>query len=188
MARDYDTIIKETRQAMQKVVEHLHQEFRSISAGKASPAMVENIKFDYYGTPTPLNQAAQIGTPDAATITIKPYDQSQVKTISKAIFEANIGLTPSDDGQVIICKLPPMTQETRERLAKQLKDIAENSKVGIRNVRHESIKHGDQSLKDNLLTEDDHHQIKDEIQKITDGFNKEVEETLEAKTADVMKV
>lgn len=188
MARDYETIVKETRESMQKVVDHLHHEYLGISAGKASPHMVENIKFDYYGTPTPLNQAAQIGTPDTTTITIKPYDQSQVKTISKAIQEANIGLNPSDDGQVIICKLPPMTQETREKLVKQCKETAENSKVGIRNARHEAIKHADQSLKDNELTEDDHHQLKDEIQKITDGFNKEIDDTLEKKSADVMKV
>ena len=188
MARDYDTIVNETKEAMQKVVDHLHHEFLGISAGKASPAMVENLKFDYYGTPTPLNQAAQIGTPDATTITIKPYDQTQVKAISKSIMEANIGLNPSDDGQVIICKLPPMTQETREKLVKQLKEIAESSKVGIRNARHDGIKHADQSLKEKELTEDDHKDLKDEIQKITDGFNKEIEDTLEKKSADVMKV
>ena len=188
MSRDYETIMLETEEAMDKVLEHLRQEFVGISAGKASPAMVENIKFDYYGAPTPLKQAATINTPDASTITIKPFDQSQVKNINKAIHEANIGLNPSDDGKVIICRIAPMTQENRERLAKQLKEFAEKSKVGIRNARHEAIKHADVSLKDSILTEDDHRALKEDVQKLTDRFNKSIEEVLEKKTADVMKV
>ncbi|MCA8919722.1 MAG: ribosome recycling factor [Planctomycetes bacterium] len=188
MSRDYDTIMMETEEAMQNVVDHLHNEFIGISAGRASPAMVENIKFDYYGAPTPLKQAATISTPDASTITIKPFDASQTKVINKAILEANIGLTPSDDGKTLICRIPPMTQENRERLVKQLKEIAEKSKVAIRNARHEAIKHADVSLKDSVLTEDDHRGLKEEIQKLTDKFNKELDETLDKKTADVMKV
>lgn len=188
MSRDYETIMLETEEAMEKVVEHLRNEFVGISAGKASPAMVENIKFDYYGSPTPLKQAATINTPDASTITLKPFDQSQTKNITKAILEANIGLTPSDDGKVIICRIPPMTQENREKLVKQLKEIAEKSKVGIRNARHEGIKHADASLKDSVLTEDDHRQAKEEIQKLTDKYNKQIEDALEKKSADVMKV
>lgn len=188
MSRDYDTIMMETEEAMQNVVDHLHNEFLGISAGRASPAMVENIKFDYYGAPTPLKQAATISTPDASTITIKPFDGSQTKVINKAILEANIGLTPSDDGKTLICRIPPMTQENRERLVKQLKEIAEKSKVAIRNARHEAIKHADVSQKDNVLTEDDHRGLKEEIQKLTDKFNKELDETLEKKTEDVMKV
>jgi len=188
MTRDYETIMLETEEAMDKVLEHLRHEFLGISAGKASPAMVENVKFDYYGSPTPLKQAATINTPDASTITIKPFDQSQTKNINKAILEANIGLTPSDDGKVIICRIPPMTQENRERLAKQCKDMAEKSKVGIRNARHEAMKHGDAGLKDSILTEDDHRGLKDEIQKLTDKFNKSIEELLDKKTKDVMKV
>ena len=188
MSRDYDTIMLETEEAMEKVLEHLRQEFVGISAGKANPAMVENIKFDYYGAPTPLKQATSINTPDASTLTLKPFDQSQTKNIVKAILEANIGLTPSDDGKLIICRIPPMTQENREKLAKQLKDFAEKSKVGVRNARHEAVKHGDDSKKDNILTEDDHRGLKEEIQKLTDKYNKLIDETLEKKTADVMKV
>jgi ribosome recycling factor len=188
MTKDYDTILLECEEAMEKVVSHLRQEFVSISAGRASPAMVENLKFDYYGVPTPLKQAAQITTPDASTLAIKPFDASQVKTVSKAIQEANIGLNPSDDGKVIICRVPAMTQETRERLVKQLKDMAEKSKVGVRNARHDAIKHADASHKDSILTEDAHRALKDDIQKLTDRFNKAIEESLEKKTADVMKV
>jgi ribosome recycling factor len=188
MAKDYETITLECEEAMEKVVDHLRQEFLGISAGKASTAMVENIRFDYYGAPTPLKQAAQIATPDATTITIKPFDMSQMKTISKAIIEANVGLNPSDDGKVIICKVPAMTEENRQRLAKQLKEIAEKSKVGIRHARQEAMKANDASLKDSVLTEDDHRALKDDIQKLTDKFNKQIEEVLEKKTADVMTV
>jgi ribosome recycling factor len=188
MSRDYETIMLETEEAMDKVLEHLQHEFLGISAGKASPAMVENIKFDYYGAATPLKQAATISTPDASTLTIKPFDQSQVKNIVKAIHEANIGLNPSDDGKLIICRIPPMTQENREKLAKQLKDFAEKSKVAIRNSRHDGMKHGDASLKDSILTEDDHRGLKEEVQKLTDKFNKSIDELLEKKTKEVMKV
>ncbi len=188
MSKDYDTIVMECEEAMEKVVTHLKHEFVGISAGRANPAMVDGIKFDYYGAPTPLKQAAQVTTPDASTITIKPFDASQVKNIARAIQEANIGLNPSDDGKMIICRIPPMTQENRQRIAKQLKDIAEKSKVSIRNARHEALKQGDASLKDVVLTEDDHRNLKEEVQKLTDKFNKEIEATLEKKTADVMKV
>jgi ribosome recycling factor len=188
MSRDYETIMLETEEAMEKVLEHLRHEFVGISAGKASPAMVENVKFDYYGAQTPLKQAASISTPDSGTITIKPFDQSQVKLIVKAIHEANIGLNPSDDGKLIICRIPPMTQENREKLAKQLKEYGEKSKVSVRNARHEAMKHADASLKESVLTEDDHTGLKTEIQKLTDKFNKLLEETLEKKTKEVMKV
>jgi ribosome recycling factor len=188
MSKDYETIVLEAEEAMEKVVDHLRQEFVGISAGKASTAMVENIKFDYYGAPTPLKQASQISTPDASTITLKPYDMSQIKNVSKAIQEANIGLNPSDDGKVIICRVPAMTQENRQRIAKQLKDMAEKSKVGIRNARHEAIKHADASLKESILTEDGHRGLKEEVQALTDKHNKAIEEVLEKKTADVMKV
>lgn len=188
MSKDYDTISMECEEAMDKVVSHLKTEFVGISAGKASPAMIENIKFDYYGTPSPIKAAAQINTPDNSTLTVKPFDMSQLKTIAKAIRDANIGLNPSDDGKVIICRIPPMTTENRQKIVKQLKDIAEKAKVSIRNARHEAIKHADASLKESILTEDTHRTLKDEIQKLTDGHNKQLDEALQKKSDDVMKV
>lgn len=188
MSKDYDTILMECEEAMDKVVAHLKHEFVGISAGKASPAMVENLKFDYYGTPSPIKAAAQINTPDAATLTIKPFDMSQVKVISKAIMEANIGLNPSDDGKIIICRIPPMTQENRQKIVKQVKDMAEKAKVSIRNARHEAMKHADASMKDTILTEDTHRALKDEIQKLTDVHNKQLDDALQKKSDDVMKV
>lgn len=188
MSKDYDTIMTECEEAMQKVSDHLRSEFVGISAGRASPAMVENVKFDYYGSPTPLQQAGQISCPDASTIFIKPFDISQIKNISKAIVDANLGFNPSDDGGTILIKLPPMTQENRERLAKQVKEMAEKSKVAVRNARHDAMKSNDASLKDNILTEDDHSGLKKDVQKLTDRFNKELEDILEKKVKDVMTV
>lgn len=188
MSKDYDTISMECEEAMDKVVAHLKQEFVGISAGKASPAMVENLRFDYYGTPSPIKAAAQINTPDAATLTIKPFDMSQVKVISKAIREANIGLNPSDDGKVIICRIPPMTTENRQKIVKQVKDMAEKARVSVRNARHEAMKHADASLKDSILTEDTHRQLKEDIQKLTDSHNKQLDEALQKKSDDVMKI
>ncbi len=188
MSKDYDTILLECEEAMQKVVDHLSQEYVGITAGRANTNMVANIKFDYYGAPTPISQAGQVNTPDASTITIKPHDPSQVKTISKAIVDANVGLSPSDDGKVIICKIPPMTEENRSKIAKQVKEISEDSKVAIRNARHDAMKSGEASHKDSILTEDDHHALKDDIQKKTNEYNKKIEDLLKAKTDEVMKV
>jgi ribosome recycling factor len=188
MAKSYDEITMECEEAMEKVVGHLKHEFLAISAGKATPALVENIRFEYYGTPTPVKQAAQINVADALTVTIKPFDLSQIKAISRAIVDAKVGLNPTDDGKLIYCRVPQLTQENRQRLAKQVKDIAEKEKVGIRNARHEAIKHADASLKEAALTEDDHRNIKEEIQKLTDTYNKQIEEVLKKKTDDIMKV
>lgn len=187
MGMTADQILKQAEASMQKALTHLNDQFRGVSAGRASPAMVENVKFDYYGTPTPLKAAAQITTPDAGTITIKPFDLSQLKAISKAIMEANIGLTPTDDGKVVICRIPMMTQENRQKLAKQVKDMAEQAKLPIKNARHEALKHGDTALKESTLTEDTHRKLKDDVQKLTDKYNKQIEETLKKKTDEVLK-
>lgn len=187
MGQTPDQITKTADAAMSKVLQHLAEQFHGVSAGRASPAMVENIKFDYYGTPTPLKGAANITIPDAGTIQIKPFDMSQVKAISGAISAANIGMTPKDDGKVITLKLPQMTTETRQKLAKQLKDMAEQSKVPIKNARHEALKHGDASLKESSMTEDQHRKLKDDVQKLTDKYNKQIEEMLKKKTDEVMK-
>ncbi|MHC4840108.1 MAG: ribosome recycling factor [Planctomycetota bacterium] len=188
MAKDYDTILMECEEAMQKVSDHLRSEFVGISAGRANPAMVENVKFDYYGALTPLKQAGQINCPDATTITIKPFDVSQIKVINKAITDANLGFNPSDDGGTILIKLPPMTEENRTRLAKQIKEMAEKSKVAVRNARHDAMKANDASQKEGILTEDDHAGLKKDVQKLTDRFNKELDDILEKKTKDVMTV
>ncbi|MCC6573454.1 MAG: ribosome recycling factor [Planctomycetes bacterium] len=180
-------ILKTAEAAMNKAVTHLQEQFRGISAGRASPAMVENVKFDYYGTPTPLKGAAQIATPDAGTITIKPFDISQVRAISKAIMEANIGFTPTDDGKQVICRLPQMTTENRQKLAKQVKEFGEAAKLPIKNARHEALKHGEASQKDATLTEDTHRKLKDDVQKLTDKYNKQLEEVLKKKTEEVLK-
>ncbi len=187
MSQTPDQITKAAEASMAKVLAHLSEQFHGVSAGRASPNMVDNIKFEYYGTPTPIKGAANVSIPDAGTIQIKPFDQSQVKAISTAISAANIGMTPKDDGKIITLKLPQMTTETRQKLAKQLKDMAEQSKVPIKNARHEALKIADAALKESTMTEDQHHKLKDDVQKLTDKHNKLIEETLKKKTEEVMK-
>ena len=187
MGQTPDQIMKTAEAGMQKVIQHLAEQFHGVSAGRASPAMVENIRFEYYGTPTPIKGAAQICTPDAGTIQIKPFDISQVKLISSAISAANIGMTPKDDGKSITLKLPQMTTETRQKLAKQVKDMAEQAKIPIKNARHEALKHSDAAFKEATMTEDQHRKLKDDCQKLTDKYNKQIEDALKKKTEEVLK-
>ncbi len=187
---DYDSILGETEKAFQKALEHLKREYRGIRTGRASPGLVENISFDYYGSQQPIKNAATISVQDATTLTIKPFDASQIASISKAIQAANLGLNPVEDGHMLRISLPPMTEENRKKIAGQLKNFAESTKVSIRNARQDGNKKADQSLKDKTpgMTEDQHRELKEEIQSLTNKYNKKVEQALEEKTEDVMKI
>lgn len=187
---DYDSIMKDTNRAMQKAMDHLRTEYQGVRTGRASPQLLENITFDYYGSQTKIGNAATISVVDAGQLMVKPFDASQLRTISKAIGDAKLGLTPQDDGKVIRIKLPPMTEENRKKIALQLKEMAEKVKVTIRNARHDANKLADQCHKDTpgVLSEDAHRDLKKDIQGATDKFNKLVDEELKQKTEEVMKV
>lgn len=187
---DYDSIIKDCKKSMQKALDHLREEYKAVRTGRASPQLLENITFDYYGSQTKVGSAATISVVDAGQLMVKPFDVSQLRTISKAISDAKLGLTPQDDGKVIRIKLPPMTEENRKRIATQLKEMAEKVKVTIRNARHDANKHADETHKKSpgVLSEDAHRDLKKDIQGETDKFNKLVDEELKSKTEEVMKV
>lgn len=185
---DYDTILLNCEEAMQKGLDHLVKEYRTVRTGRASPALVENLQVEYYGSMTPLKQMANISAQDATSLVIKPFDASQVQAISKAIMEANIGLNPQDDGAQIRINLPAMTEETRKKLVSTVKDMSEQCKVTIRNARQDANKSADAAHKDSTLTEDDHRGLRDEIQGLTDKFNKLIEAELDKKSKDVMSV
>lgn len=186
----FDSILKAADAAMSKAVDHLKQEYRGIRTGRASPAIVENVQVEYYGSRQGLKNVASISAQDATTIVIKPFDASQLKAIAKAIHEANLGMNPVDDGKVIRISMPPMTEENRKKIAGQLKDMAEHSRVTLRNARQEANKFADAAHKDKAanVTEDDHRKLKEEIQGLTNKYNKKVDETLSEKTKDVMQV
>ncbi len=180
--------IEEAERKMQRSIDHLHQEFAKLRTGRASINLVEDLKVDYYGQQTPLNQAATLGTPDPKTITIQPWDQGLVPAIEKAIQTSDLGLNPSSDGKTIRLSIPPLTEERRKELTKVARKYGEECKVAIRNVRREfndQLKHLE---KKHEISEDDSRKGQDQIQKVTDKFIEEVDTVTQAKEKDVMEV
>ncbi len=173
---------------MDKSLEALKRDFATLRTGKVSTAIVDNIKIDYYGTPTPLNQVGSVIATDATTIAITPWEKSLLGAIEKAIQEANVGVNPNNDGDFIKLFFPPMTSEQRQEIVKQAKAMAEKAKVAIRNVRKEANDKIKKLEKEKEVSEDEGKRAHDEVQKITDKHVARVEELLAAKEADILKV
>lgn len=182
-----EEIIQGTKKKMEKALGVLEEELRGIRTGRASPALVENIRISYYGTATPLKQLASIAIPEPQAIVIKPYDPSVLKEIERAILKSDLGLNPQNDGKCIRINLPPLSEERRKKLATQAKELSEAAKVSIRNIRREANKHVDREEKDSILTEDDAHKTRGKIQDLTHDYEKKVNQTLVRKTEEIMK-
>ena len=178
-------IIHDTELMMKKTVDVTSREFSTIRTGRASSAVVERVRVDYYGTQTPLKQLAQISTPDARLIAIQPWDKNSLGDIEKALLKSDIGISPTNDGKVIRLSIPPLTDERKAELDKVLKKIAEDGRVSIRTARHASIEHVRKEEKDKHITEDDKFKAQDDIQKLTDKHIKEIETTLAAKEKEI---
>ena len=185
---DIDEINLDAEDRMEKAVEFLRNELRMIRTGRASTALVENIKVDYYGSPTPLKQLANISVPEANLIIIKPFEASVIKDIDKAILASPVGITPGTDGRIIRLVVPPLSGERRQQLAQQIKHMAEQARVSIRNVRRDANKHIDQSQKDKEITEDERDETKKEMDELTKKHIEHVDKLLKAKTAEVMEI
>jgi len=183
-----DDILLDTEEHMEKAIEHLKHELRSVRTGRASPAMVENIKVEYYGTPTDLRSIASISVPEATQILIKPFSPGDLKWIEKAINDSKLPLTPHSDGKQLRLILPPMSQETRLKMAGQVKTMAEDVKVRIRNARRDANTLIDTEEKGGLLTEDDASSGKDQVQELTKTYEAKVDEMVEHKRKEVMQV
>jgi len=183
-----EEIYQETRDHMEKSIEAMRRDFGTLRTGKVTTQIVDNIKVDYYGTPTPLNQVGSVVVQDATTIAINPWEKSMLSAIEKAIQEANIGVNPNNDGDFIKLFFPPMTVEQRQEIVKQAKAMAEKAKVAIRNVRKESNNKIKRLEHDKEISEDEMKRALDQIQKITDEFIAKVDESLKAKEADILKV
>ena len=179
-------ILQETKVHMEKAVALLKAELSKLRTGRASPALVEHIKVDYYGTPTPLNQVGQVSIPDPKTVQIASWDQSAIPLIEKAIIAANIGLTPNIDGKIIRMNVPALTEERRKDIAKSVKKIGEDSKVAIRNLRRDANEGVKAQEKGKILSEDQSKKMQEQVQKLTDTFVTEVDKLVEAKSKDVM--
>ncbi len=179
--------LDEARSTMEKALAHTDLEFTKIRAGKASVGMLDGIMVDYYGAATPLMQVANVNTPDARTIVVQPWEKNMISPIEKAILEANIGLNPQNDGQVIRLNVPPLTEERRRDLVKKVKEEAEKGRITVRNIRkdaNESIK----KLKNDGASEDEIKVGEAEVQKLTDAFIAKVDQLAEVKEKDVMTV
>ena len=179
-----ETIIKNTESKMQSAITNLEQRFVNVRAGRANPAMLDGIMVEYYGVPTPIKSLANISVPEARQLMIKPFDRGVLGGIEKAIFEANLGVTPNNNGECVFIVIPALTEERRKELVNQAKAVCEDSKVAIRNQRRDAI----EMLKDEKLPEDVLKSSTDRIQVIVDKYNKLVDETLESKSKDLMSV
>jgi ribosome recycling factor len=183
-----DELLADARERMHKSVDSTRHEFGSVRTGRASPALLDRIRVDYYGAPTPLNQLATISVPEARQLNIQPYDKSSIKQIEKAILESDVGLTPSNDGNLIRLIIPELTEERRRQLVKQVRHIAEEGRVAIRNIRRD-VMHDLRELRDAGETgADDEHRAEGELQKLTDRGVTELEDALKHKEAEILEV
>ena len=185
---DPDDILLETEAAMEKAFDYMNHEFSAVRTGKASPALVENIDVEAYGTPMKLKQLAVISTPEPRLLVMQPFDASTVRDIEKAIKESKLGINPITEGKVIRLPIPPLTEERRKDLVKGIKQMAEEVRVRVRSARREAMDSMKKLQKDGTVGEDDVERYEGDIQKLTDQFVKKIEEALEMKEADIMKV
>ena len=181
-------VLKDAEQKMQKALEAIVREFGTIRTGRASPALVEGVRVDYYGTPTPLKQLANIATPDAKLLTIQPWDANLLPEIEKALQKADLGLTPMNDGKLIRVSIPPLSTERREELTKVAHRTAEEGRVSIRTIRHGAKEQIEKLQKEKSITEDEKFKNLDALQKLTDRYDAKVDETLAAKEAELKVV
>lgn len=180
--------IKEYESKMQKSLDSLEEEYASIRAGRANPHILDKITVDYYGAPSPLQSVANISVPEARIIQIQPWEASLIKEIEKAIMVSDIGITPSNDGRIIRLVFPELTEERRKELVKDVKKKAENAKVAIRNIRRDGNDTIKKSQKANEISEDEAKQLEDKIQKITDKYVGLIDNVMESKSQEIMKV
>ncbi|MEZ5083490.1 MAG: ribosome recycling factor [Bacteroidales bacterium] len=187
MLEECELVYDDVKEKMEKSISHLEVEFQSIRAGKASPAMLEGVKVDFYGVMTPINQTANITSPDPRQIIVQPWDKSQMSNIEKAILAANLGFNPKNEGEVLRIIVPAVTEERRRDLVKKAKSQAEEAKIAIRNSRRSGNDEAKQLEKDGT-PEDDVKKLQDDIQKLTDDFIQKVDKIFEAKEKDIMTI
>lgn len=187
MDEEVQMYLDDANDRMSGAIKHFESELSKIRAGKANPTMLAGISVDYYGTQTPLNQVANVGTTDAKTIVIQPWEKSMLEVIEKEIQKANLGFNPLNNGEVLRIIVPPLTEERRIQLVKQVKTEAENTKIAIRNVRRDT-NDGIKQLQKDGLAEDEAKKSEEQVQKLTNNFIEKVDKIMEIKEADIMKV
>ena len=181
-------VLKETRPRMETVIEDFRRKLGTIRTGRAAVSLLDTVMVDYYGTMTPLNQMASVHAPEPQMLTVQPWDQSQIGAVEKAVRAADLGLNPSNDGKLVRIPIPPLTEERRKQLAKQVHDIAEDHRTAVRNVRRDSNERLKKMLKDKLISEDAERDGLDEIQKLTNSFIGKIDELSKSKENEIMSV
>ncbi len=179
-----NTVLNDTNERMQQALISLDKKFTNVRAGRANPSMLDGIMVEYYGVPTPLKQIANITIPEARQLSIKPYDRSALAGIEKAIFEANLGVTPNNNGEVVFIVIPPLTEDRRKELVKQVKALAEEGKIALRNIRQDA----NNELKRLELPEDEEKLGNEKVQELINKFNKEIDEKLKVKENELMTI
>jgi ribosome recycling factor len=183
-----DEVKADAENKMKKTIDALKREFLSIRTGRATPALVEPLKVEYYGTPTPLQQLAAVSAPEARLLVIKPYDASSLSAIEKAVLKSDLGLTPMNDGKLIRLPIPQLTEERRRDLTKVVKKHAEEAHVALRNIRRDGLKDLEEMEKEKMISEDQHFKGKDLLQEITDKYIALVDQLAKTKEAEIMEV
>ena len=183
-----DELIQDAQKRMDASVEHTRTEFNTVRTGRASAALLDRVQIDYYGQQTPLKQLATIGAPEPRLLTIQPFDPNSVATIERAIQESDLGLTPSNDGKLIRLPIPQLTEERRKELVKVVRNMAEEGRVAVRNVRRDAIHHLKELVDNGEVGSDEEHRAEDRVQKLTDEHVHEIDELLKRKEAEIMEV
>ena len=182
-----DDILLDAEERMEKAVNVFRDELRGLRTGRATPALVDSLRVEYYGSPTPLKQLAQISTPDPTQILIRPFDQGCLKDIEKAIRSSDLGMAPNSDGKMIRLTVPPMSGEQRQKMVARIKKSAEEAKVACRNVRRDGNKHFDQAEKGKEMTEDDRDKGKDEVQSLLKKYEEKISEMADKKGKEILE-
>ncbi len=181
-------LMRETEGKMKKAVEVLEADLRTLRTGRASPALVERVMVDYYGTPTPLNQLATISAPEPQLLTIRPYDPQSLTDIERAILKSELGLTPNNDGKIIRLVIPRLTEERRRELVRVVRKRVEEGRVAIRNIRRDALEDLREFEKEKLISEDDFYRAKDDLQELTDRYIEQMEEVGRRKEEEIMAI
>jgi ribosome recycling factor len=182
-----DEILFDAEERMEKAVTVFRDELRGLRTGRATPALVDSLRVEYYGSPTPLKQLAQISTPDPQQILVRPFDQSCLKDVEKAIRSSDLGMSPNNDGKLIRLTVPPMSGEQRQKMVTRIKKSAEEAKVALRNIRRDANKHFEQAEKAKEMTEDERDKGKDEVQSLLKKFEEKVGDMADKKSKEVME-
>ena len=183
-----EDFLADAKRRMDKSIEATHHEFNSIRTGRASPALLDRITIDYYGTPTPLKSLASISAPEPRLLVVQPFDPGAIKNIERAVQESDLGLTPSNDGKVVRLPIPALTEERRKDLVKVVRRVAEDGKVAIRNVRRDVMQHLKELVVNGEVGDDEERRAEAQVQKITDEHTKSIDDLLKVKEAEIMEV